>query len=142
MQRFQEAVEQDHAGNDIAVMNELFAWAKANNLRRWWGSGKDSGSCFFQADIEDAGRHTFAVWTTGEIELQFPYYRKHPAYAADEDLHALRNQFNAVPGIKLDESAINKRPSLSVSLLREPKVLQQFLGIWDQFLETVGFASR
>ena len=44
---------------------------------------------FFQADIEDAGRHTFAVWTTGEIELQFPYYRKHPAYAADEDLHTL-----------------------------------------------------
>ena len=53
------------------------------------------------------------------------YYRKHPAYAADEDLRALRNQFNTVPGINMDEAAINKRPSLSVSLFREPQALQE-----------------
>ena len=75
-ERLQAAIKQQLDDRDVSVMNELFAWAKANKLRRWWGSGKDSGSCFFQADIKGAGRHTFAVWTSGLVMFQFQYYRR------------------------------------------------------------------
>jgi hypothetical protein len=140
-ERFQEAIAQKLDEPDVEVMNDLFAWAKAHKLRRWWGSGKDDGSCFFQADTDGAGRHTFAVWTYGRIELQFQHYRNHPAYASDEDLHTLRNQLNTVPGVNLDKTVITRRPSLELSVLRDPAVRSQFLQVWDQFLETVGFTQ-
>ena len=66
-----DSIKQQLDDRDVQVMSELFAWAEVNKLRRWWGSGKGSGSCFFQADIEGAGRHTFTVWTSGSGGVQF-----------------------------------------------------------------------
>jgi len=53
------------------VARKILEWAKARNLRIWWGKGKKSGSFFPMFDYRGNSFWLISVWTYGTIEIQF-----------------------------------------------------------------------
>jgi hypothetical protein len=75
----------------------------------------------------------FSAWTYGRLEVPFQYLASHLAFAEVEAREELRNRLNDVPGIEIPAGgdAINKRPSVALSLLTKPETLHGLLQTFD-----------
>lgn len=128
---------------EAAVARELLEWARAQNARFFWGSGKVDGS--FQPVFDHAGQAYFplAVWTNGKLDLQFQYLLLRPPF----DDVVLRLEFlrrlNEIPGVSIPEDAITRRPSIPLApLAADPGMFEALKGVLDWFCGTVRSGAK
>ena len=110
-------------------------WAKGQSLAFWWGKGKNDGSFFPGVTVGNQWRSTFSVWTYGRVEIQFQHM-KSPFKTAERRIELL-DRLNQIPGIALEKSSITKRPTFPLSALLESSAMEQFLAVFDWYVEEV-----
>jgi hypothetical protein len=126
----------------IRAARQLLDWCKANVTRIWWGKGLQSGSFVPVFEQGVTKQYLFAAFTGGPkskpmIQLYFAYWSKQaPFDSALARLEMLR-RLNAVNGIDLPDSAIEKWPSIPLETLADDAALGKFLDAMAWFLAEV-----
>jgi hypothetical protein len=125
--RILDAMRERHPPEIVGVTEALFAWARELGLREWFGSGARDGS--YQAGVEQGGRYLcpFALYTYGRVEIHFQYLARRPPFSELALRQELRARLNEIPGVAVDESDLEVRPSFPLELLVEPAALERFL---------------
>ena len=90
----------------------------ANADPEWW----------LQIDLKDPPglQYTFSVKADGRVVVQFQHM-KQPPFDDEVERHRLLKEFNAIPGVALEEYRVGGRPAFSLSVLEEPEHLRRFL---------------
>jgi hypothetical protein len=71
--------------------------------------------------------YLFAVWTSGVIETYFYYLKNKPPFDNEELRKELLNRLNQVQGISFPADAIDRGPSIPLSILKEDALKKFFL---------------
>ena len=115
---------------EVEVAKKLEEWARSKDMIIWWGKGSRSGS--FVPYFEHKGNtyQLFVVWTYGNVELYFQWYKERPPFDDEEKRKELLSKINSIEGIDLPESAISRRPSFPIQILQDDKKYKQFIEIY------------
>lgn len=121
----------------VRAARGLLNWAVKRADRIWWGRGAQTGS--FVPIVESHGRahQVFSVWTAGSVSTDFAYYRQKPPFDDPAHRKELLRRLNAVRGVALPETAIDKRPGLSLERLGQEEDLAAFLSAYDWFIDEI-----
>ena len=129
-------LSQRRGEQEARVARRLLEWANQHRLRIWWGQGKNDGS-FFPSYISTFGQHLlFSVWTYGSIELQFQHMGR-PPFSEAEKRNELAERLNAIEGVSIPETALNRRPSFKLDILTRSDNLEKFLAAFDWMLSEI-----
>ena len=71
------------------------------------------------------------------IEIYFYWYAYKPLFASEARRLEILEKLNAIPGIALPESTIRRRPNIPLADLVGDNRLNQFLEVFDWYLEQV-----
>ena len=123
--------------NEAQVAGKLFEWAKTKGLRIWWGKGSKDGSFFPMLDYQGEAHWTISVGTYGRLEVQFQQMQMKPPFDDESKRMELRRRLNEITGVDLPADKITKRPSISLSTLKEEAALKQCLEALNWFVEEV-----
>ena len=121
----------------VGVARSILEWARSAGLRIWWGQGKRSGSFVPTFDYMGKNHQLFAIWTDAKLELYFYAYKNKPPFDDLERRRGLMQRLNQIPGITVPEDAIDRGPGLRLGQLEEDAVLQQFISVYEWFLEEI-----
>jgi hypothetical protein len=119
------------------IAREILEWAKARNLRIWWGKGKIYGSFFPMFDYQGNSYFLMSVWTYGTIEVQFQMMKNKSPFDNEDKRLELLQRLNEISGISFPSDAINRRPSLGLSTLEDEAVLKKFLNTFDWVIQEI-----
>jgi hypothetical protein len=137
---FQELARRgDEAG--AAVARRLLAWATDRRLRVWWGKGQQEGAFVPVLDLATASHQPFAVRSTGSVEIYFYWYGYKPPFNDERRRAEILHRLNEIPGVAIPESALNKRPSIPMSVLAREGNVERFLAVFDWYLDEVRAAE-
>jgi hypothetical protein len=126
-----------HGEAAVQVARRLLEWGQSRGLRIWWGKGARSGSFFPMLDIAGIDHWTISVWTYGTIEVQFQRMKTRDPFSSEGLRRELCAKLNAIPGIDIPDDGIDRRPSIPLTALEQPGALQDFLGVFDWYLDRV-----
>jgi len=113
---------------EAQVARRVFEWVdQRGDLRLWFGSGQRDGS--FQAGLDDASGYLFpfALYTYGRIEVQFQWMLRRPPFDEFQRRVELQLKLNSIPGVEIPDEGLDKRPSISLSVLTNGSSLTAFL---------------
>jgi hypothetical protein len=137
---FQElARRRDDAG--AAVARRILAWATEHRLRVWWGKGQQEGAFVPVLDLPSASHQPFAVRSTGSVEIYFYWYTYKPPFSDERRRAEILHRLNEIPGVAIPESALNKRPSIPMSVLAREGNVKRFLAVFGWYLDEVRAAE-
>lgn len=122
---------------EVSVAKAIEKWVKERGHELYWGRGKQDGGFvpwFYHKNIK---HQIFAVYTYGVVEIYFQWYKRKPGFSTIEKRLELLSKLNQIPGITLDESKINSRPSIDLAILAEGDNLKSFLEIFNWFYDEV-----
>ncbi len=134
---FMKELEKRAGVEEIELAKKILKWGKEKGLRIWWGKGKRYGSYFPMLDHKNELYWLFAVWTYSGIEIQFQWIKTKPLYEARSKRMKLLQNLNQIPGVNLPEKRIDKRPSISYSVLKDESSFKQFLKIWENYIDEI-----
>ncbi|MBZ5545510.1 MAG: hypothetical protein LAO07_17830 [Acidobacteriia bacterium] len=135
--RFLDALEKSRGKDERAIAGKIYDWATRKSTRIAWGRGKQYGS--FTPVLEHKGEefHPFGVTTNGYLGISFGTIQNRPPFDSEEKRLELLKRLNSFLDAKLPEDAINRYPTVRLSALRGPGVLEGILGIFDWFVDEV-----
>ena len=136
-QQFMLDLERQKGSDVKRVAEKLLHWAKNKKLDIWWGRGNENGSFFPMLHINNDKFSSFACWTRGGIELQFKWMSNQTIYTDIERRKGIMTELNKIPGVNIAEDKLDKKPSIHYEVLKEESSLNQFLKIWDNYLEEI-----
>lgn len=129
-------LERRHGAEPVRVAQELAAWMKSHAEHVWFGRGKVDGSMGAMFTCKGANLYPLQFSTNGRAAINFGYCLKPPFDAVAERQEWLR-RLNAVDGLNLPETAIDKYPSVFLTFLGEQNRLKAFLEAMDWFVAKV-----
>ena len=132
-----EQLERKRGAEESAVARKILDWARANMPSIWWGEGQRSGSFIPGLDHGGIWHQAIGVRTYGSVELQFQYMQSQPPFDDEAKRLELLHRLNEISGIDLSEDAINRRPSVPLSILVNQEVLERFLETLTWFTDEV-----
>jgi hypothetical protein len=115
---------------DVAVAEQILAWASTSGVKVWWGQGKVDGSANIGLPHDETIYPLFYMWTYGRIQFQFQTLQHS---VSTQLLDGLRLEVNSILGIDIPGEALNKFPSFEISRLKTPELLAQFLRAIEKF---------
>lgn len=122
---------------DVRAARAILEWARPQAARILWGKGTSTGSFVPVFEHKKRDYLPFAVYTYGKVEFYFYWYSYKPPFDSEEKRLELLKKLNTIQGINLPESAINRRPSVPLAVLRDEHSLRQLLDIYDWYVEQV-----
>ncbi len=134
---FLEEISSKYGAEIIQVVNRLIKWGKDQNLRIWWGSGSNHGSCFLVKDHNEVPYSSFAIWTNGNIEIQFQHMKNRPVYDSKDMRLGLLNKLNDIQNIQITVDRIDYRPSIELNSLINEESLGKFISIWEDYYRKI-----
>lgn len=125
-ERILHKLRERHPSELAAAAEALFGWARERRLDEWFGAGSKDGS--WQAGIQRGSRYLwpFALYTYGRVEIHFQYLARRPPFEAVGLREELRRRLNDVPGIQIDETEVELRPSFPLSVLADSAARERF----------------
>lgn len=113
---------------EAEVAKRILEWAKVHMPSIWWGQGKKYGGFIPGIDHKGTWHQLIEVWTNGYVELQFQYMKtKSPPFDKREIRLEFLRRCNEIRGVNIPEEAVEKRPSIPLSVLTNQEALEQFL---------------
>ena len=85
---------------------------------------------------------TFAVWTYGTVEIQFQWMKDRGPFAPEDARRELRAKLVEIPGVQIPEDALDRRPSVKLSVLAAGDALHRFLSVFDWYVDRIRAGSR
>jgi hypothetical protein len=119
-----------------SVAREVLKWCRAEGLQVYWGNGKQDGS--FTPGLKHGSKayYPFAVWTSGRIEFLFYWMQNWPPFDDIEKRREMAKKLNAITNeIPFDDDALNRRPSVSLAVFKEPERLKALLDVLEWFVD-------
>ncbi|MFS0782051.1 hypothetical protein [Bacillus sp. 1P06AnD] len=136
--RFFEDVQTVSGEQGVEVSRRLLRGFEKMGCRIWWGKGRFHGSFLPVYDGHLASHQLCSVYQSDKttlIELEFQYYKE--PFKTIEEKQILKQKFEKIPGLLIDEGRLNKRPSFDFSLLLDETYLNAFLEIFRGYIEAV-----
>lgn len=130
-------MEDRHGSEAAQLAKEILKWAKPRVTRIWWGEGKELGSYVPVLNHNETDHQLFAVYTSGGVETYFQWYAYKAPFNNKKKREELLAKLNSIEGVDLPEDSINRRPSISLSLLNTEEKQRQFFETYEWFLEEV-----
>lgn len=122
----------------VETCKNLLQEFKSIGCRIWWGRGRTHGS-FIPVYDGRLGRHQLcSIYQTDKttlVELQFQHFKE--PFVSIEAKKRLKQKFETIPALIIDEHRLNKRPSFELSLIFNEKQLDVFLDIYKEYIEKV-----
>jgi hypothetical protein len=132
---FFEELEIRRGTAESEVARAILRWARASELRIWWGKGSKDGSFFPMVGAAPNTRWTISVWTYGRLEVQFSMLANSTQlgnpFAERAKREELLTQLNAISGVELPPDAIDRRPSIPLANFVDTAARDQFLAVLD-----------
>lgn len=138
---FFEALKSRYAEEEVTAARRLLEWMKTRASRLFWGKGSRSGSCTLVVKKDGVEQFPAALWTYGSVEIEFQYLKNKPPFADRELRLELLRRLNEIPGINFPEDAIERRPAIPFSALKDEKILKQFIETMDWMAEKISKAG-
>jgi hypothetical protein len=124
-------------GEEIEIVARcIYDWARART-QVWWGRGKQNGSFVPYLFHKEKQHQLFAVYTSGVIEIYFYWYAYKPPFESEDKRLELLEKINQATGANIPRDAINRRPSIRLSILAENGAVDQLLAIFDWVIEEI-----
>lgn len=136
-QQFMSDLERQKGVEVRKVAEKLLRWAESKKLNIWWGKGYENGSFFPMLYLNGNKYSTFSCWTRGAIELQFQWIKNRSAYSDIEKRKVLMTELNKISGVNITEDKLELRPSIQYEVLKSENSLNQFLKIWDDYINEI-----
>lgn len=108
------------------VARKILDWARVNLPRLTWGKGKLNGSVVPILDYKGVSHSFFAIYTFGQLEFSFQFIKLKPPFTDEKIRAELLRRINEIPGVSIPPDAINRRPSILLSVLEDPIGLARF----------------
>lgn len=121
----------------VSSTREILEWSRNSVSRVWWGKGSKTGSFVPVLHHQGTDHQLFAVLSSGNLELYFYWLAYKLPFKSEEKRRELWQRLNEIPGLKLPEDAIFRRPSIQISALVDSDNLKQFLVTFNWVLEQI-----
>lgn len=122
-----------------AVARAILDWAN-QRLLVYWGKGSRDGS-FGGTFIGSNSKHyIFAVYTYGTIEIYFQWLKHRPPFDDRAKRIEFFDRLDKAVGLKFPADAIERRPSIRLSILVPPETLSSFLAVMDWAIALISHA--
>jgi hypothetical protein len=134
---FFRALEERTSAEDAASARRVLEWARARGMRVGWGKGRLDGS--FTPEFDHGGMPYKFVrfYTYGSVEVLFEYLYYQPPFDDESVRLELLRRLNELSGASISADKITKRPTISLNLLRDDAVMEQFLGALNWIIEEI-----
>jgi hypothetical protein len=119
------------------VARKILEWAQPKVTQIWWGKGSRSGSFVPVFNHKGRDHQLFAIYTYGTVEIYFYWYTYKPPFDSEDKRRELLDRLNGIAGVSLPDEAINRRPGIPLSVLRDESALMQFTAAFDWFIEEI-----
>jgi len=136
-QRFFQDLQQRQLDVETRIARQILAWAQRTTTRIWWGKGQRSGSFYPMLNHRGVEHWTFAVWSSGYVEVSFQYYRTKPPFDDEAKRRDLLKRLNAAANIAIPEDAIRRRPSFPLAALGDEQRLSRFLDVFSWYIQQI-----
>jgi hypothetical protein len=126
---FLAALAEGAGPESVQAARGIMGWAREQGLREWYGSGAVMGSYVPTLDLLDGeSLWPIALWTYGQVELNFQHLAPRPPFDRLEMRRVLAQRMeSAVPGLRIPEARLDKRPSFSLAELADEGAREGFL---------------
>lgn len=128
---FLQALQSNCGDAEKEVAIKILKWATEHNLRISWGKGKISGSFLPSIYYNGRGMSTISVWTDGNLQILFSWMKGNKPFDDEQKRLELLRRVNESTGSSLQPEAINRQPTLKLSIFKNEAVLNQFLESLD-----------
>lgn len=135
--RFMTVLGERCGENAVLAARQILRWAEGRATRIYWGKGTRDGGFVPILARNGVDHQMFAMYTNGAIEIYFQYYLGKRPFDDESMRRELLNRLNAIPGVKVPEDALRRRPSIPVTALSDPVALQSFLATYDWYCQQV-----
>jgi hypothetical protein len=125
----------------VSITRRLLEWAQAQRMDVWWGEGGEYGSFVPRLILNGVKHFTFVGWSQGHIELYFQHMRNREPFGILENRRELLTRLNQLPGIRLPDEVLERRPSIPMAVLTSEQAMQQFLAVGDWYLDEIRNAN-
>ncbi len=132
IESFLENLESRNDSSYKPIVLKILEELKGKVSRFWFGKGVTMGSIVPVLEVGNFKNQLFAIWTAGHIEIYFQYYKK--PFNTIEQRKAFLEKLNMIDGISISDDKLNKRPSISLAIFKDPDKLQQFLDSVSWFI--------
>lgn len=132
----------DNSGPRAAEIGRMILdWSMGRRLRIAFGKGTTMASFFPMIDTPRP-HWTFVFQSTGSIQIQFGYMIHEDRPFSSVDLRMeLRDRINAVVGQLIGTEQIARWPSIPITSLDTNAKLEEFLRVWDWYVDGVRLAE-
>jgi hypothetical protein len=136
-------LEARRGGVEAAVVRRLFAWAREQGLRLYFGKGATTGSFVPTYDGKDNSYWLTTFWTNGQVEMAFQWLRLRPPFDQIEMRQNLLERLNAIPGVSLPADSLDRRPSFMLDAFgTNPNSADALIGVYEWMIERVTQAGH
>ena len=125
-----------HTGNELAKAAKVIISKLETITDKLWfgGSGIEKGighsavpTCKIDTNGESFSFYPLSFWTDGKIELGLQHFKDKGFFGTRENQLILIKRYNEVPGVKIDESKIFKRPKIDLRDLIKASGIEKFI---------------
>ncbi|MGV8124993.1 MAG: hypothetical protein AB2L14_35035 [Candidatus Xenobiia bacterium LiM19] len=134
---FFETLKSKYSEDEVNVARRILDWMKTKASRLYWGKGSRSGSCTLITKKDGIEQIPVALWTYGTVEIEFQYLKNKPPFENRDLRIELLNHLNKIRGVRLTEEMIDRRPTISFGILKDEKVLKQFIETMEWVVERI-----
>lgn len=120
-----------------AVARQIIDWSKAHGLRLWWGKGNIDGSCFPMFDHKGETHWYAALWSNGQVQMQFQMISRRAPFSPLEARKELQQRLNQISGVSIADDRLERFPAFPISTLVPPQAMAQFLKTFEWYLQQV-----
>jgi hypothetical protein len=125
------------SSDDVEVVHKIVTWAKKQGLQLSWNKGPRGGSFIPGLECDGTVVWPFSVQTPGRIVIQLQWLAYHPPFETRASRVALLERLNSVPGISIPQEQRAGRPSVPLSILKQPSALTRFLDAVTWMVEKI-----
>lgn len=119
------------------VARSILDWATPRTTYIWWGRGERAGSFVPVLELGSTKHALFAVWTSGTVEIYFQWYATKAPFQDTARRRAILDQLNAIPGVSLPETVLERRPGIALETLAQGENLERFLAVFEGVVEAI-----
>ena len=128
---FFSKLQEQHGTDEAKVAKGLLNWASVRATRIYWGRGKTTASFVPTLVHKNTDHQLFAVYSYGSVELYFQHFARKLPFSKLENRRELLKKLNAIPGVAISESSLDKRPNVSLSVFANDDSLARLLDAFD-----------
>lgn len=131
---FYTELEKTSGNITVNIVKNLVEHFEKTVSELWYGEGKKIGSIIPILEINGENHFLFTMWTDGKIEIPFQWFKKKKSFTSIEKRIELQKKLNTIKGLNIKDEKLDKRPNISINLLKEKSEFDKFVSIFDWML--------